>query len=191
MSSKKPTWRDVKQTLKQYEKDQLIGLIQDLHKLNSVNADFLNVRLLGCTSAPAALSPYKKRIKQAVSPTQPWKQDVQLSSGRKAISDFKKASSDLHGRLTLMVYYIQCGNDFTLEFGDIDEGFYNSMCSMLDQVKNLLVTSGDTELAKAFIPVLEHELSRIDGQMGWGYPDEFADQIAELHDHFPTKDVNR
>lgn len=183
MSTKKPTWRDVKKALQQQEKDQLIGLIQDLHKLSAANADFMHARLLGAYPAQS-LAPYKKRIKQAISPAQPWKQEVQLREGRKAISDFKKASGDVHGLLTLMVYYLQCGNDFTLEFGDIDETFYNSLGSMLDQVKKQLIAENDHQLAAEFIPVLKHEFSRIDGQMGWGYPDEFGEQVSDLRERF-------
>ncbi len=138
MATKKPTWRDVKSMLRDWENDQLIGLIQDLHKLSAANADFLNARLLETYTAQS-LAPYKKRIKQAISPEHPSKQDVQLREGRQAISDYKKASDDVRGVLSLMVYFIQCGNDFTLKFGDIDETFYNSLCSMLDQVKKQLM----------------------------------------------------
>ena len=183
MSAKKPTWRDVKSVLQDWEKDRLIGLLKDLHKLSETNADFLNTRLLDADAAQS-LAPYKKRIKQAISPAQPWKQDVQLREGRKAISDYKKASGDVHGVLTLMVYYIQCGNDFTLEFGDIDETFYNSLCSMLDQVKKQLIAEKGHQLAAEFVPVLEQEFQRIDGQMGWGYPDEFGERVAELRERF-------
>jgi hypothetical protein len=183
MGAKKPTWRDVKKVLQQQEKDQLIGLVQDLHKLSTTNADFMHARLLD-TDGVESLAPYKKRIKQAISPAQPWKQEVQLREGRKAISDYKKASGDAHGVLSLMVYYIQCGNDFTLDFGDIDETFYSSLCSMLDQVKKHLLAQDDHQLAAEFIPLLEREFQRIDGQMGWGYPDEFGEQVAELRDRF-------
>lgn len=181
MSAKKPTWRDVKSVLQDWEKDRLIGAIQELHKLSVANADFLYARLLGHDSVKR-LAPYKKRIKQAISPAQPWKQGVQLREGRKAISDYKKASGDMRGVLSLMVYYIQCGNDLTLEFGDIDETFYNSLCSMLDQVKKQLIAEKDHPLAAELIPVLEQEFQRIDGQIGWGYPDEFGEQVADLRE---------
>ena len=183
MSATKPTWRDVKKVLQQQEKDQLIGLIHDLHKLSAANADFLHARLLG-NDAAQSLAPYKKRIKQAISPAQPWKHEVQLRKGRKAISDYKKANGDVRGILSLMVYYLQCGNDFTLEFGDIDEPFYNSLCSILDQVKKQLIAEENHQLAAEFIPLLEHEFQRIDGQMGWGYPDEFGEQVAMLREQF-------
>ncbi len=83
-----------------------------------------------------------------------------------------------------MTYYVQCGNDFTLEFGDIDERFYDSMCSMLGQIKDRLLKEQDQKLADEILPLLEKEFERIDGQMGWGYPDEFGEHLEELRDAF-------
>ena len=184
MRSNKPSWKTVKTEIAYWDQKRLLGLVQDLYALNRTNADFLHARLLGGANDDNALEPYKRRIQVAVCPKQPWKQDVRLSEGRKAISEYRKAIGDTHGLLTLMLHYVRCGNDFTLEFGDIDEPFYNSMCSMVDQFCKLLIKQGDTKLAQEFIPLLETEFQRIDGQMGWGYPDEVGDQLAELKDAF-------
>lgn len=177
----RPSWKSIKSEMAHWDKKQLIGLIQDLYALNKTNADFPNTRLLG---GDTSLEPYKRRIQQAVSPEEPWKQDVRLAEGRKAISEYRKAKGDAHGLLSLMIHYVRCGNDFTLEFGDIDEPFYNSMCSMVDQFCKLLIKQGDTKLVKKFVPQLEKEFQRIDGQIGWGYPDEVGDQMSDLSDAF-------
>ena len=182
MSGTKPSWKFIKSQIAHWDQKQLMGLIQDLYALNKANADFLNTRLLG--GAGTSLEPYKNRIQQAVSPKEPWKQDVRLSEGRKAISEYRKAKGDAHGLLSLMIHYVRCGNDFTLEFGDIDEPFYDSMCSMVDQFCKLLIKQGDTKLAEQFVPQLEAEFQRIDGQIGWGYPDEVGDQLSDLKAHF-------
>ncbi len=184
MAASKPTWRDVKQAISHWSADQLRGLVQDLYRLNSVNADFLHARLLADTAGDQLLDPYKRRIREAICPEEPWHEDVRLSDARRAISDYKKAKGDVQNLLTLMVYYVQCGNDFTLEFGDIDEAFYNSLCSMVDQIKKRLLAEGSAELAAEFLPMLEQEFRRIDGEMGWGYPDEVGEQIAALRAHF-------
>ena len=55
---------------------------------------------------------------------------------------------------------------------------------MLDQVKKQLIAGNDPTLAAEFIPVLDREFQRIDGQMGWGYPDEFGELVAELRERF-------
>lgn len=54
--------------------------------------------------------------------------------GRKAISDYKKASGDEVGVLDIMVYYVEMGTKFTLEYGDIYEEFYDSLESMFKKV---------------------------------------------------------
>ena len=184
MKAKKPTWRDVKGIIGPWSNDELVGLVQDLYQFDADNADFLHARLLSGTTVEDGLTPYKERIRKAVSPAQPWRQDVRLAAGRKAISDYKKANGDLRGLLTLMVYYVQCGHDFTLEFGDIDETFYDGLCSMVEGIKERLLTEDDATLTAAFLPLLVKEFERIDGQMGWGYPDELRDHIDELREHF-------
>ena len=79
---------------------------------------------------------------------------------------------------------MQCGNDVTLEFGFIDEGFYDSLCSMVEAIKDRLLTEDDKVLAAEFVPLLVREFERIDGEMGWGYRDEVADHITDLREHF-------
>ena len=183
MTSSKPTWKTVKTEIAYWDQKRLLGLVQDLYALNRTNADFLHARLLGGDDGHA-LEPYRKRIQVAVCPKEPWKQDVRLSEGRKAITEYRKAKGDTHGLLTLMLYYVRCGNDFTLEFGDIDEPFYSSMCSMVSQFCKLLINDGDENLAKEFLPLLEREFQRIDGKMGWGYADELGDKLMDLKDVF-------
>jgi hypothetical protein len=184
MATTKPSWQNVTRGISHWSDDQLRGLVHDLYRLNSVNAEFLNARLLLHTGTDQLLGPYKKRMREAICPKGPWHEDVRLSDARRAISDFKKAKGDVRNTLALMLYYVQCGSDFTLEFGDVDEDFYDSMCSMVDQIKKRLLAKGSPELAAEFLPMLEHEFRRIDGQMGWGYPDEVAEQIAELRARF-------
>lgn len=188
MSTDKPSWTDIKKVISGWSDKQLIGLVQDLYRLNPENAAFLNARLLQQSAPKQALAPYKKRIQEAVSPREPWKQEVRLSEGRKAISEFKKANGNAKDTLMLMTYYFQCGNDFTLQFGDIDERFYDSMGSMVRQIKDRLLKEQDADLTAQFLPLLEKEYQRIDGEMGWGYPDEVADYIHELRDAFGSDD---
>ena len=84
MSPTKPTWKTVKTKIAHWDKAQLMGLVRDLYGLNKPNADFLHARLLGRANDAQSLEPYKRRIREAVSPKEPWKQDLHLSAGRKA-----------------------------------------------------------------------------------------------------------
>lgn len=184
MTDKKKTWKDIKPILSEFSSTQLLGLVQDLYRFSDQNASFMNARFLSDGTKRDQLKPYKKRIQKAICPKEPWKQGVRLSEGRKAISEFKKANGNVRDTLTLMVYYVQCGNDFTLEFGDIDEGFYDSMASMVGKITQMLLSQNDQQLADEFLPKLEAEFIRVDGKMGWGYPDELSDHVEELREAF-------
>ena len=184
MSSAKTSWKDIKPMLSGFSSPQLLGLVQDLYRLHAENASFMHARLLSDGTKKDHLTPYMTRIQLAISPKQPWKQDVKLADGRKAISEFKKANDDIRDTLTLMIYYVKCGNDFTLEFGDIDESFYDSLCSMFSSVVQTLLKQQDKELFTEFLPSLEADLDRVDGKIGWGYPDELSEYLADLKDAF-------
>ena len=184
MSGPKTSWKDIKPVLSGFSSTQLLGLVQDLYRFNEQNASFMHTRFLSDHSQGDHLAIYKKRIQQAINPKQRWKQGVRLAEGRRAISDFKKANGNISDTLTLMVYYVKCGNDFTLEFGDIDESFYDSLSSMFSKIVEVLLGQKNQDLIAEFLPKLEAEFHRIDGKMGWGCPDELADCLAELRNGF-------
>lgn len=184
MIGAKTSWKDIKPILSGFSSTQLLGIVQDLYHFSEPNAAFMQARFLSDGTNADHLTVYKKRIQQAISPKQPWKQNVRLAEGRRAITDFKKANGNISDTLNLMVYYVKCGNDFTLEFGDIDEAFYNSMGSMFSKVVQILLEQHDQNLLAEFLPTLEAEFHRVDGKMGWGYPDELSEYLAELRDAF-------
>ncbi|MGO4909918.1 hypothetical protein ACEN2J_16475 [Pseudorhodobacter sp. W20_MBD10_FR17] len=185
MGDAKPSWKDIKPVLAGFSATQLLGLVQDLYGLSKPNAAFMHARFLSDSAQSDHLAAYKMRIQQALCPKQPWKQGVRLAEGRKAISDFKKANGNIRDTLALMTHYIKCGNDFTLEFGDIDAAFYDSLSSMFSKIVKCLIDEGNHDLFVEFLPLLDAEFQRVDGKVGWGYPDEMADELADLLATFP------
>jgi hypothetical protein len=88
MAATKPSWRDVKQAISHWSEDQLRGLVQDLYRLNTANADFLHARLLPDTADDQLLDPYKRRIREAICPEETWHEDVLLTKpNRNSTSD--------------------------------------------------------------------------------------------------------
>ncbi len=63
---------------------------------------------------------------------------LKLGEARKAIRDYRKATGDLSGTAELLMTYVENGTRFTREFGDIDERFYSSVESALDELAALL-----------------------------------------------------
>lgn len=143
MSQKQPSWKDIKPVLAEFSATQLRGVLQDLYRFSAENKAFFHSRFLSDKADNDYLKPYKLRIQRAVHPKEPWKQDFKLADGRKAISEFKKANGNLRDTLSLMLYYVACGNDCTLEFGDIDAPFYDSLEAMFGRLVETLIKQKD------------------------------------------------
>ena len=188
MSQKKPTWKDVKQVLAEMGAPQLRGILQDLYGFSAENKAFFHSRFLSDQDGNEYLEPYKARIREAVCPEGHW-HIIQLSDGRKAISEFKKANGKLSDILSLMLYYVKCGNDYTLKFGDIDAPFYDSMVSMFSRLVKTLIKQEDETLVSEFMPLLEAEFKRVEWT-GWGYGDGLREWLDELKKAFPTVDLS-
>ena len=182
MTNKKPTWTNVKSILTTKETPELLMLIKDLYALNKNNKTFLETRYL-TRSNP--LEPYKKRIDEALYPDVMENDPVSFSAGRKAISDYKKATKDTDGTIELMVHYVKTGTQFTLDYGDMYEEFYDSLYSMFQATLKLLVKAEDATQEK-FVTELG-DIVHSARHIGWGYSDDLS---SLLHDYFPEDACN-
>jgi hypothetical protein len=86
------------------------------------------------------------------------------------------------GELELMVYYVECGNQLTRDFGDIDGPFYSSIISMFAKVVKRLQSS-DESIIKSYVPRLHTVVKSADG-IGWGYYDDLCDIFYEAFPEF-------
>jgi len=64
------------------------------------------------------------------------------------------------------------------EYGDIDSQFYDSLCSMLDRILELLVDQS-ADVLDQYVPRLEQVVLRASG-IGWGYHDYISDRLEEF-----------
>jgi hypothetical protein len=176
----KTSWSQVKAQLKHWDKAQLTGLIQDLFAQSQENRDFLAARLLRDSIGQEALSPYLKRIETAFYRRNGWPQNrLDLKDARAAIREYQRATSDPAGTLELMLAQVETGTKFTCEYGDIDEAFYDSLCSTLHDVKKLLISEEGRPFYGQVRDRLK-ELARLAGGIGWGYGDYVGDVVGEL-----------
>jgi len=53
----------------------------------------------------------------------------QISKTKGAIKRYSKAVRDLSGETELKTYFVECGNQFTVDYDDIDEEFYDASTS--------------------------------------------------------------
>ena len=164
------SWRDVRAVLNNADHNDLLKLIGDLYALRKENQDFLHARFLRDASA---LAPYKETIKHYISPAEPWKTPVKISIARKAISDYRKAVGDPEGLAELMLFYVECGVNFTLEFGDIDEAFYTSVIRVFSDGMKML-NRCEEDVVSRLLPRFEGAIHST-ADMGWGFHDSLRD----------------
>jgi hypothetical protein len=170
-------WLTVRQRFSDWSKPALIALIKDLYEASPDNRDFLQARFQAEENAGAALEKYRRKIVEQFFPARGFGK-LKLTEARKAIRDYRKATGILTGTIDLMLTYVENGTEFTHEFGDINESFYNSLESVLNEMAQLLMREG-TELYPRFRERIRRLATLVDG-IGWGYGDAVRDQVYQL-----------
>ena len=168
--SNNPTWSDVKPTVAELNQKQLLKLVANLYRFSKENRAFFHARF-GIGDDP--LAPYRKTIDECMYPDVYTNKPIQISKAKKAISSYSKAVGDPLGEIELMVYFVECGNNFTVNFGDIDEGFYDALNRMYQRaIQEVLSLPG--EQRRDFKERLEKIMTSAAG-IGWGYYDILCD----------------
>lgn len=165
-------WKVIRSKLEKISHRDLVGVIKELYDLSAQNELFLETRL---GNRHAGFEEYKTIIEDSICPREPWK----LSTGRKAIRDYKKAVGDPAGLLELMVYYCECGVNFTLEFEDIDERFYMSIESMYGSALKFL--QQHPEYKGDFFERIEAIVRRTQNT-GWGFHDALQETFYTYYE---------
>lgn len=175
--AKDQRWSDVKAAINKMDGKQLLGLVSDLYRLSRENQSFLHARF----GIGSALEPYKKTISDCMYPDMD--KPIQISKAKKAISSYSKAVGDPNGEAELMTFFVECGNKFTVDYGDINEAFYDALVSMfrrvIDKVFNL--PEGQREVFQRRLKSIVDSSANI----GWFYHDRLVDAY---YDAFPEKE---
>jgi hypothetical protein len=164
------SWSDVKAQLTKLDARQLVNLVADLYRLSKENQAFLHGRL---AVVEDPLEFYKKIVDECMYPDIHKNKPIQISRAKKAISDYSKAVDDALGEAELMTFFVEQGNAFTLEYGDMDESFYGALNLMyrraIEKVGSLPAVHRDS-----FKERLE-AIMRSSATIGWGYHDGLRD----------------
>src|SRR5262249_156938 len=137
-----PSWSDVKESLASLSTSELIRLIASLYGLSKGNRDFLHARF---SVGNDPIGPYKKIIDDCMYPDVFKNKPIQISTAKKAISEYSKAIGDAKGEAELMTYFVECGNQFTVDYGDLDEGFYDALLRMYARAINKVLALPEEE----------------------------------------------
>ena len=116
------TFKDVKRELIQLENDKLVALLGELYKKNKDVKEYLD--FLVAPNERKLYEKYEDKLYLAFFPARG--HNYNLTTAKKAISDFKKAGATPELVAELTLYYLETGASYALEYGEIGENAYTS-----------------------------------------------------------------
>ena len=103
---------------------------------------------------------------------------LSLSTAKKVISDFKKASTSADGVIELQIYYVECCTEFTNTYGDLYDSFYNSLMNVFCVAVKGLNKENSPELFSKYYPRLKQIVEDLRG-VGYGVYDYLREVLNE------------
>ncbi|HAB99599.1 MAG TPA: hypothetical protein DCE71_07250 [Parachlamydiales bacterium] len=176
--------RKFKEYLNTQDDDFLRDELLTLYKTFDVVRQFYTPRIEP-SDVEKVVQKYKEILEEQFCPkTAKWDfPELNYSVARKAISDFKKVNSDPKAIIDLQLTYVKYGVKCTLEYGDIDERFYNSMESMFHKALKDMDEHGLLDQFKTRCLTIQRQTR----DLGWG----FGDAVTELCEEYFSSTVGR
>ena len=103
-------------------------------------------------------------------------EETRFSVCRKALSDFKKLKPSEDSVAELMVFYMENACQFTYDYGDMWEQFYDSVESNFDKTLRHIVLYDLWDKYDSRIK----QCLRWASPCGWGFPDALNDMYEEM-----------
>lgn len=166
----------IKKLLQEFSNGELITLITDITGACPQAQEFLTVKFPSGDNLSGVLDKYKQKVEYEFYPKRGFGR-LNLREAKKAISDFKKLCNDKAMVIDLMLFYVENCVAFTNDFGDINENFYNSACSVYGSVVKE-INSGDITLYEIFADRLKKAARN--ACEGWGFQDEMMDLYINI-----------
>jgi len=166
---------DIKRELRKLDKEKLIGLVADLYKKNKSVKEFFDFYVN--PNERNLFEKYQDKVFESFYPKRGF--EYKLKDGKQAITDFKKLATSVELVVDLMLFYVETGIKFTIDFGDINENFYLSLERTFVQALTLARKENCLEKFADRANTAVNETRDI----GWG----FHDYLAEVYfDFYPS-----
>ncbi|OOQ59731.1 DUF6155 family protein [Mucilaginibacter pedocola] len=165
---------NVKRELTNLDKKALVEILADLYKKNKQVQEYLGLYIKPEDEA-GLLERYSAKVRESFYPKRGY--TYSLKAGKDAIADFKKLGTSAESLISLMLLYVETGVEFTNDFGDINEAFYNSLASTFKNALKLARTEG---ILESFEKRAAHILQQSQN-IGWGFE---YDVLDIFFDHY-------
>ena len=127
--------REFNKYLKSLDKDELTKELKKLYDKFELVRKYYAMEL--SENSDNVVEEYKKKIKKEYFPAKGYGA-ARNSASKKIISEFRKVSVHNSDIVELLLYRTEMMLEYTLAYGDIDEAFYNSLCSSYSQACKLI-----------------------------------------------------
>ena len=165
---------DLKKQLKSMEQNELVTLVCTLYKASKQAQSIIDVELCSEAVEEQLVAAHKKKIRIAFFGSR-----LSLKSAKTVISDFKKIAKNKENIAELMLYYVECGVEFTSTYGDIDEAFYYSIESMFSDFVSVLNNLDSNAYYERNADRIK-EMCLSTDCVGWGFQEEMMSIYYEI-----------
>ena len=176
---KHPTWSDLKDALKDFDRADLLGLVEDLYAARKDNQTFLHARFgLGGD----ALKPYKATIDRWLWPDVFNNQTYSVANARQPIADYEKSGGDAEGLAELMIFYCRHAIGFSSEVGVADKDYFDALIHMFEQALTMVMSLPEVKREHFIVELAD--IRATGRNLGWGVGSGFNDAWALVGQKF-------
>jgi len=164
--------RELKSELNRQDKETLIKHISELYKKYKPVKEYFDYYIN--PDENKLLKEYKAKVREGFYPKRGMQ--LKLSISRKAINNFKKLVTTPEKLADLLLYYVECGVEFTNDYGDIDESFYSSIENTFEKALKIL----KKELILNKYKKRTEKIVKKSSGIGWVFHDYLTDVFYEF-----------
>ena len=105
-----------------------------------------------------------------------------IKNARSLLNDYKKFGSS-ERILNLTLWFVECGTGYVVDFGDMYQAYYDTLCKVYDEFLTLYYSMETTELSLKYKKRIQEFVSMAYG-IAWGY----GEYIIEVSGDFYGED---